>query len=78
MNPPSILTQLIGHGLVQVAAFLGFLWGLYAGFIGGAGPVPALAFLLLGHFAYRAGEKVRIYKQWKAEWDALAPRRTRQ
>ena len=75
MNPPSIMTALIGHGIVQVAAFLGFLWGCYAGFTQAVGPIPALAFLVLGHFAYRAGEKVRSYKQWKAEWDSLAPRR---
>lgn len=77
MTPPSVATRFLGHGLVQVGSVLGFLWGLYAGFSQGAGPIPALACLILAHFAYRSGEKVRTYKQWKAEWDSLAPRRFR-
>lgn len=77
MNPPTIMTALIGHGIVQVAAFVGFLWSCYAGFTQDVGPILALAFLVLMHFAYRAGEKVRSYKQWKAEWDSLVPRRFR-
>ena len=73
MTPPSIRTRIVGHGLVQAAALIGFFWALHAGFTKGLGPIPAIASLLLMHIAYRAGEKVRAYKRWRAEWDALTP-----
>lgn len=73
MNPPGIGTRIVGHGLVQAASLGGFLWGLYAGFNNGVGPVPALLCLLAMHIAHQAGEKVRAYRFWKMEWDALAP-----
>src|SRR5665213_2916087 len=71
MKKPSSTDYLFGNSFSYVVLGLAVIISFLAAFGGAMSPVVPIGLLAIGAYAHSAHERIRKYKAWKSEWDAM-------
>jgi hypothetical protein len=71
MKQPSSADYLFGNSFSYVVLSLAVIVSFLGVFGGAVSPVVPIALLAIGYYAHSAHERIRKYKAWKSEWDAM-------
>ena len=71
MKQPSSRDYLFGNSVSYVVLSLALIVSALGAFGGAVPPIVPVILLVIAYFAHSAHERIRKYKAWKSEWDAM-------